>query len=184
MTTAAKMLGGGAQGRGAEADEANTPVAILDLVRQVAPIGVDPCWNATCGTCPEVGYTIDDNGLTKSWAGNGLVYVNYPFSESKVWIPKVIDESEGAPIVLLSKIDCRVAWWKLLRTCPRYRARVQLDGYCRFGDSPNPATFSVALWLLLPDEVHRRSLMLARFVRAMSNAGEIVYPDAAQLKMF
>jgi hypothetical protein len=170
-----QKLGGKAAGRGSEADEANTPGAILERVRMVAPIGVDPCWNATCATHPEVGYTIDDNGLVQLWRPrpDTIVFCNYPFSQSKVWIPKTVAESAHAPIILLSKIDTRVPWWSKLRHAPSYRARVQLDGYQRFGGAKLAATFSVALWLFTPEH---DSPLIDRFVDAMSPAGEMVYP--------
>ena len=168
-----KMLGGSAQGKGPESDEANTPEELLGLVRAVAPIGVDPCWNATCGTRPRVGYTIDDNGLEQIWEveEGELVFTNYPFTQSEQWTDKVLLESERSPIILLSKIDTRVAWWKKLRIHPNYRARVQLDGYWKFGGSPNPAPFSVALWLHAPNDA-----FVERFARTMRRAGELVYP--------
>lgn len=170
---ASKLLGGSAKGRGPETDEANTPDEILGLVRAVARIGVDPCWNATANTRPRLGYSIDDNGLEQEWRveSDEIVWVNYPFSESESWVAKVLAESERSPIVLLSKIDTRVAWWKSLRMHPNYRARVQLDGYFKYGGSPNPATFSTALWLVAPDDA-----LVERFARTMHRAGEMVYP--------
>lgn len=178
-----RKLGGKAADRGAEADEADTPERILDMVRYVAPIGCDPCYNATCHTRPEqMSYTIDDDGLKHPWSPFGLVFCNYPFSQSRLWIPKVIEESRSAPIILLSKTDTRVSWWKMLRTCPRYAARCQLDGYVRFGEASGAATFSVALWLFVDRDVipedatyHPRNLV-NRFYAAFSNAGEVIIP--------
>jgi len=69
-----------------------TPEVVLQRVRHVAdPIGLDPCWNPDAITAPVEAYTVADDGLALPWQGNGLVFVNPPYSRKHkidAWIAK------------------------------------------------------------------------------------------------
>jgi hypothetical protein len=117
-------------------DTWQTPEEVLTCVRCVGPIGLDPCttiynptkamvwmhnnshvtrarWNELWGHCPNA---IDlRDGLTQDWSlyqDKGLVYVNYPFSESKAWFDKCQKEAaKGCEIILLTPARTDTAVW-------------------------------------------------------------------------
>lgn len=55
-----------------------TPPSFLDLVREVAPIDLDPCWSPKSLVRPRRAYTVA--GLTDPWScDDGLIFVNPPY---------------------------------------------------------------------------------------------------------
>jgi DNA N-6-adenine-methyltransferase Dam len=77
----------------------NTPPELLDRIRQLSPdgIGLDPCSNAT--SLVRAAYEWDGNptdGLSQSWRGYGLVFMNPPHSMSphniEPWMEKAFTE--------------------------------------------------------------------------------------------
>lgn len=60
----------------------NTPPWFLDIVRRLDKrgIGLDPCSNEYSTVRARTSYTVEDDGLSHSWRGHGLVYVNPPHS--------------------------------------------------------------------------------------------------------
>ena len=71
----------------------NTPWSIVSLVRQIAPIGLDPCSNAgsivNAAVAVELGYA---DGLLYPWTDHGLVYVNPPYGRAIVpWCQRALD---------------------------------------------------------------------------------------------
>ena len=83
-------------------DDWQTPDKILDCVHDMcAVIGLDPCAGNDTDLAVS-NMTIDEDGLSLGWQKQGLVYVNPPYSELKLWVPKVIKEAkEGAEILML-----------------------------------------------------------------------------------
>lgn len=59
----------------------NTPEWVLNLVRQVAPIALDPCGNewSTVGAAREYRLERGEDGLLLPWPASGLVFVNPPY---------------------------------------------------------------------------------------------------------
>src|SRR5437764_933372 len=73
----------------------NTPQNIIDLVRQIDPIHLDPCSNVTSIVGARVSWELgrDGDSLARSWACLGLVYVNPPYGrEIKPWATKIVLE--------------------------------------------------------------------------------------------
>jgi hypothetical protein len=65
--------------------EFNTPAYLLDLFRKLDPkrgIGLDPCANRWGKVHAHEEYTRLTNGLSHSWRGHGLVFMNPPHSMS------------------------------------------------------------------------------------------------------
>lgn len=100
-----------------------TPSKILDLVRKVGRIGLDPCWNKYCITKPQHRFTAKENGLAHSWVGYGLVYGNFPYERSgnariRNWIEHAIVQakrfSKHDSLVMLLPVSTDTKWWKLL----------------------------------------------------------------------
>jgi phage N-6-adenine-methyltransferase len=92
-----------------------TPEIVLEAVRRVGPICLDPsagphgvgAVNLTGG-----GAWIDD-GLKQSWAGAGLVFCNPPYSANRAWCAKAAAEaSRGAEIVLLVPASLGARWFQ------------------------------------------------------------------------
>lgn len=76
-----------------EADCWQTPADILDLVRLVAPIDLDPCSAHSNPTGAQDWYTPTEYcGLTRHWNGSGLVFINPPYSEMAAWAKKIAAE--------------------------------------------------------------------------------------------
>ena len=83
-------------------DDWQTPGKILDCVHELcAVIGLDPC--AGRGTDIAVSnMTADEDGLSIAWEKQGLVFVNPPYSQLKLWVPKCVEEArKGTEVVLL-----------------------------------------------------------------------------------
>lgn len=77
----------------------NTPPDILQKIRRLAPgqgIGLDPCSNPTSLVRAKVEWTEKENGLSRSWRGYGLVFMNPPHNMSphniEPWIEKAWSE--------------------------------------------------------------------------------------------
>lgn len=101
-----------------------TPDEVLDIVRQVGPIGLDPCTVDDNPTRAEVWITPTSPlgcGLTHSrpWvqlACGGLVFMNPPYGrECAAWVDKAIDEaSKGARIITLTAARPDTKWGQKL----------------------------------------------------------------------
>jgi len=84
----------------AETHHFNTPPDLLELIRKLDPkgrIGLDPCSNdySIVGATTKWEGTYV-NGLSQSWRGHGLVFMNPPHSMSpnniEPWMEKAFDE--------------------------------------------------------------------------------------------
>lgn len=99
-----------------ESDERYTPDYVLDIIRGIGSIALDPATTVDNRTGAEVFYTFEDDGLTKDWfeVTNGkLVYVNPPFSNLKGWVNKFAEEgNKGCNIVALLPGDTSTKWFQ------------------------------------------------------------------------
>jgi hypothetical protein len=126
----------------------NTPPEVLDLVRKLGPIGLDPCSNPTSIVGARDAWEFNDDGLNRPWADHGIVYVNPPYGREIVWwVAKAEREARlGAEIVALlpSRTDAR--WWQKHVTTAD--ALVFWAGRLRFLGAPSSAPFpsAVAYW--------------------------------------
>lgn len=103
-------------------DERFTPDWILDLVREVDFINLDPCTvpgnptRACMVRC--LGMVNDGLGQWPMGWNSGLAFVNWPFSrgQSMKWANKCIEEARnGWQIIALSRADVRTKWFGRLR---------------------------------------------------------------------
>jgi site-specific DNA-methyltransferase (adenine-specific) len=123
-----------------------TPESFLDLVRQLGPIGLDPCSERGNPTGAKVHlFPPDYNGLTCSWDHAGLVYVNPPYGKRKgerclEWVRKAAEEAcKGVEIVMLLPARTDTVWFQELLL-----AAVEIGfirGRLTFRDQPDPAPF-------------------------------------------
>ncbi len=139
-------------------DSWNTPPEILDRVRKIGPVGLDPCSNATSSVNAAVEIRLDQghDGLALEWLTRDVVFVNCPYSRGNLakWADKIATEAaKHAEIVALvpAKIETRywrdVFWHADLICFPRHRIRHYVDGapkgagwfasaICYFGHRP------------------------------------------------
>jgi phage N-6-adenine-methyltransferase len=97
-------------------DDWNTPPEVLELVRRVNLITLDPCSNQWSQVGAEVAITQEQgSGLDCDWwqsAGKGLVYVNPPYSDPGVWVAKMAGEAQrGTEILALVPAAVGTVWW-------------------------------------------------------------------------
>jgi len=101
----------------------NTPEALLEIVRRMGPIALDPCSNDHSLTRAAIawkGRGRRDDGLARSWtqaiarAGGGLAFVNPPYGRViGQWIAKMRAESaRGAEIVALVPARTDAGWYQ------------------------------------------------------------------------
>lgn len=156
-----------------------TPEKVLEPVRRVNEIALDPCSNAFSVVGAKTSISLPDNGLEAEWAemaleaGGGLVFVNPPYGrEIKSWVQKsVIESARGAEIVLLTAARTETKWFQTwgLATCQAvcfWKGRVTfIDGTGK--KRSDPAFFPSALLYWGPN-VHK-------FIEEFSHHG-VVFP--------
>lgn len=174
-------------------DESFTPECVLERVRRVGPIGLDPC--TTLGNPTKAAYiavrgpaspmeisrsdttasivAINGLGADFSWAKalervGGLAFVNPPYSRGNLlaWMLRCAHEaSEGAEIIALPLCDPSALWWHQFCVPPRAAAVCFWRGRLTFAPSTQGAFFPSAVIYYGP----RRY----RFADAFSDAGAI-----------
>ena len=81
-------------------NEYYTPKWLFDELKIV--FDLDPAHPQVQTNVPTRQYlTIEDDGLTKEWIGN--VWLNPPFSETKLWVKKFIEHRNGIALLPLTK---------------------------------------------------------------------------------
>lgn len=131
----------------AKTDEHYTPKDILDAVVEcMGAIDLDPCSNSR--KKPNVPasshFTAEENGLKQEW--HGRIFINPPFSETKLFLEKLIQEMEAGrttEAISLTKADVRTSWFQLL--WQHAAAVCFVNGYTKFIGNDNASTFGVAL---------------------------------------
>lgn len=102
-------------------DDLNTPEWILDIVRQMGPIGLDPCSNPWSTVGATVSYSLHDgqDGLAVRWDHPGNLWCNPPYSKPKPWAIKIAHWSIWESTLTqhgfcLVKTAQSTAWWETL----------------------------------------------------------------------
>jgi len=147
-----------------------TPDAILDRVRRVRPIGLDPCTVSANPTGAGLIYTLADNGLNQTWCGHGLVFVNPPYGRAiGEWMRKCRCEAlAGAEIISLIPARTDTAWWSD-NVVASASALCCVRGRLTFRGGGNAAPFPSAAAYWGPD--------VGGFGRAFWDMGWIIIPD-------
>ena len=121
-------------------DDLCTPAWILDLVRVMGPIALDPCANrwSTVGASIELDERAD--GLSLPWdfllrtrGAHGSIWINPPYSRPAPWCDAARDAARaGRQLFVLSKLDPSTRWSATLREVARARVdfytRISFDG--------------------------------------------------------
>ena len=101
----------------AESDSRYTPQSVLDVVRSLAPIGLDPCAPASNPTEARIFFTEAEDGLAQTWLcrPGELVFVNPPYGRGELsrWASKVV-ESRGLEVLVLTPCDLGTRWARVL----------------------------------------------------------------------
>ena len=92
-----------------KSDEWETPNSFYRKLTGIWDFTLDPAATIDNAKCKKF-YTIDDDGLSKSWEGE-TVFLNPPYSQSSIWIEKAYEESQ--------KEDTLVAVLIPSRTCTK-----------------------------------------------------------------
>jgi phage N-6-adenine-methyltransferase len=87
-------------------DEFYTPAWIFEKMNLVFDIDVAAPVNGVEWIPSKKYFTKDDDGLNQTWKGN--VWMNPPFSQSKVWVHKFMDHRQGIALLPTSKAK----WFK------------------------------------------------------------------------
>lgn len=90
-----------------------TPEWVLELVRKVGPIGLDPCTEMSNPV--DAQYFWAAGGTEQPWNtfGKGLVYVNPPYGRAlSEWSKKIIEEAQhGREIIVLVPARTETNWY-------------------------------------------------------------------------
>lgn len=134
-----------------------TPDNVLELVRKVGSIALDPCSSADNPTDATFAWT--HSGLGQDWGDYGaceagdsfLVYVNPPYGRSlPAWIEKCAVEGErGCQIVLLTPARPDTGWYD--SAIESAHALCEWRGRIRFKGAPSCAPFPSALFYWGPN---------------------------------
>lgn len=129
-------------------DDWTTPPDLFEyLNRNCGPFDIDPCASKDGSRLPiPVQYTIDDDGLSKSWRVNSFhntrAFVNPPYSEIDKWVDKAIRDSVRFCFLVPARTDTK--WFLRLYSASYKLALIQ--GRLRFGNQKNSAPFPSALF--------------------------------------
>ena len=120
-----------------------TPSCVLERVRRVGVIVLDPC-TMPDNPCDALQWC-DSDGLDVEW-GDGLTYVNPPYGrELPRWLAKCrVEAGAGAEIIALVPSRTDTAWWHAsAEDCDAiafWRGRLTFEG------APAPAPFPSCLF--------------------------------------
>lgn len=161
-------------------DDWQTPDELLDLVRMVGPIGLDPCTTKANPVGARRFFTSSDNGLAQLWeesalktpydAPNGeIAYVNPPYGRGIIeWVEVCARSRCGMPSVLLVPARPDTAWW--FRALETASAVCFWRGRLTFKGAPAPAPFPSALFYFGPRKF--------RFADVFQDHGHVVVRGA------
>jgi len=156
-------------------DDWQTPDVVLDAVRRVGVIALDPCASPLARSqFAEVNFCKDctqsPDGLTAPWGmwePGGLVYVNPPYSQAAAWIDKTIDAAEkGSPIILLVAARPGAKWYRKAKA--HADAVAEWRGRVRFVGATHSAPFPSALMAY--------NISWRRFARAFDGLADVEIP--------
>lgn len=159
-------------------DEWRTPECVLERVRRVGPIALDPCSGPGSIVHARVEWTEADDGLTRAWevAHDEICFVNPPYGrELPLWVAHCMLEDAvlKTPIVLLVPARTDTRWWhddvvqRAAVVC-FWRGRLKFGVPPGFVGTATSATFpsAVILWT-------RHAEMIERFCLAFRDAGAL-----------
>lgn len=108
-------------------DRATTPEMFAELAERFGGFTIDVAASAANTKCERF-YSIYDNGLARSWAGE-RVWCNPPYSDIRPWVEKAWIEAGHAELIvmLLPANRTEQAWWQELVEPFRDRRGLQVE---------------------------------------------------------
>tara|TARA_Y100001970_G_scaffold265923_1_gene354023 strand:+ start:280 stop:768 length:489 start_codon:yes stop_codon:yes gene_type:complete len=94
-----------------KSNEWGTPQSFYDKLDRLFNFTLDPCANYANHKCDKY-YTMEDDGLSKSWAGE-TVFVNPPYSDVGKWVQKSYEEARdnGTTVAMLIPARTDTKYW-------------------------------------------------------------------------
>lgn len=141
-----------------KSNERATPQSLFNMLNEKFNFTLDPCSTHENAKCLKH-YTIEEDGLSKSWA-NEVVFMNPPYGgNTGKWLQKALEETKnGATTVCLIVSSTDRSYWH--ETIFPYASKIWfLRGRIKFGDSKTTAPFASAIVIFEPEsKFENRSL--------------------------
>lgn len=129
-----------------------TPDVVLDLVRHMGPVALDPCshQDSAVAAARELRLDKGDNGLEADWmalAAGGLIYVNPPYGRAiHHWVMRChVAGQVGGECVALLPARTDTSWWHRFCAPPAADAVCFWAGRLTFVGAPSAAPFPSAI---------------------------------------
>ena len=168
MSPVAKQLMTSAR-TGTGRDDWCTPDVVLDRVRRVGRIALDPCSNANSIVGANISCDEQADGLAHDWRADedAVVYVNPPYSQLRKWVARCDHEwSMGHNACTIALVPARTdtrAWHEVRPTAVCFwRGRITFVG----ARAPAPFPSALLCWAL--------GEPLDRFCAAFADAGQVL----------
>ena len=125
-----------------KSNEWETPQELFDELDREFRFTLDPCCTPDNAKCKKF-YTVEDDGLSKSWAGE-VVFMNPPYGRQiGKWVEKAHKESQGATVVCLIPARTDTSYW---HDYIFNKAEIRfLRGRVKFGNQKQGAPFPSAI---------------------------------------
>lgn len=130
-----------------------TPQSLFDRLNADFNFTLDPCATATNHKCEKY-FTLEDDGLSKSWA-NETVFMNPPYGgHTREWLEKAEKErNSGATVVcLIVSATDRTYWHDIIQNADEIWF---MRGRVKFGGQKTTAPFASAIIVFRPDSKKR-----------------------------
>lgn len=123
-------------------DDWTTPADLFEALNDEFCFTLDPAATAANRKCEKF-YTVEDNGLLQSWAGE-VVFLNPPYGRDiRQWMQKALMESLfGAVVVCLVPARTDTRWWHDFAAKGQVRF---IKGRLKFGTAKYNAPFASAI---------------------------------------
>lgn len=122
-----------------KSDEWATPQHLFDSLNEEFHFDLDPCATEQNHKCEKY-FTLDQNGLEKSWGGY-KVFCNPPYSSIAKWVEKAYKEAQKENTIVVMLIPSRTDT-KYFHDFIYHRSEIRfVRGRLKFGDSPYNAPF-------------------------------------------
>lgn len=131
-----------------------TPQRLYDYLDSLFDFTLDPCATDENHKCDRY-YTIDDDGLSKSWAGE-VVFMNPPYGgNTRAWLEKAEQERHNGTttVCLIVSSSDRTYWHDVIAN--NADEIWLMRGRVKFGDSKATAPFASAVVIFRPDSANR-----------------------------
>jgi len=116
-----------------------TPIDFFEALDREFNFTLDPCATKENAKCKKF-YTIDDNGLLKSW-DNEIVFCNPPYGRAiKDWVKKASEANGGVVVMLIPARTDTIYFHDFIYQKVGVEIRF-VRGRLKFGNSKNSAPF-------------------------------------------